>query len=174
MDYELRKLSINDGIDVYDMLQEIPKDENGFINSGNGLMFEDYALWLKRNVEMADAIGLEGWMVPQTTFWLFINNVPVGYGKVRHYLNDRLKEDGGNVGYAIRPSQRGKGYGKLVLKLLLAEANKIGIENVLVTVKNENTPSIRVAQANGGVIAKVNEVRHYIWLNSKALFQIDD
>jgi len=167
MNYELRKLSINDGSDVYEMLQEIPKDENGFQNSANGLSFDEYKLWLSRNAGISNAIGLESWMVPQTTFWLFVEGVPVGYGKIRHYLTDKLKEEGGHVGYAIKPNQRGKGYGKLLLSLLLAEANKIGIESTLVTVKNENKPSIQVALANGGVIEKVDEVRHFIWLNGK-------
>lgn len=169
MNFELHKLSINDGNDVYEMLQEIPKDENGFENSVNGLSFDEYKLWLERSVDMSNAVGLESWMAPQTTFWLFIEGVPIGYGKVRHYLTDKLKVEGGHVGYAIRPSQRGKGYGKLLLKLLLAEANKLDIESVLVTVKNENKPSIQVALANSGVIDKVDEVRHYIWLNSKTL-----
>ncbi len=29
---EIRKLSIDDGHDIYEMLQELPADENGFIN----------------------------------------------------------------------------------------------------------------------------------------------
>ena len=169
MKYELRKLSIKEGNDVYQMLQEIPKGENGFENPANGLSFDEYFLWLKRNDDMSNAVGLEDWMVPQTIYWLIIEGVPVGFGKVRHYLTDKLKEDGGHVGYAIRPSQRGKGYGKLLLNLLLAEANNLGIETVLVTIRNENKPSIQVALANGGVITKVDEVRHYIWLNSKTL-----
>lgn len=169
MNYELHKLSTNDASDVYEMLQEIPKDENGFVNSINGVSFDEYKLWLNRCVEMSNAVELESWMVPQTTFWLFIEGVPVGFGKIRHYLTDKLKEEGGHVGYAIRPNQRGKGYGKLLLNLLLAEANKMGIENILVTVRNENKPSLKVALANGGVIDKADEVRHHIWLKSKTL-----
>ena len=167
MNYELRKLSINDGNDVYEMLQEMPKDENGFVNPVNSLSFDEYKLWLKRSIEMSNAVELESWMVPQTTFWLFVEGVPVGHGEIRHYLTDKLKEDGGHVGYAIRPNQRGKGYGKLLLSLLLAEANKIGIESALVTVRNENKPSIQVALFHGGAIEKVDEVRHYIWLKTR-------
>lgn len=39
---ELKKLSPDDGMDVYAMLQEIPKEENGLVNSGNGLSFAEY------------------------------------------------------------------------------------------------------------------------------------
>lgn len=37
---ELKKLSINDGMDIYEMLQEMPADENGLINRVNGMSFE--------------------------------------------------------------------------------------------------------------------------------------
>ena len=39
---ELRRLSVDDGMDVYVMLQEIPKEENGLMNNANGLSFEEY------------------------------------------------------------------------------------------------------------------------------------
>ena len=43
---ELRKLSPDDGNDIYELLQLIPKDENGLINKANGLSFEEYKQWL--------------------------------------------------------------------------------------------------------------------------------
>jgi hypothetical protein len=46
MNIELKKLSISDDMDIYEMLQEIPKDENGFINTVNGKSFEEYKEWL--------------------------------------------------------------------------------------------------------------------------------
>jgi predicted acetyltransferase len=164
MNYELRRLSISDGNDVYSMLQEMPKEETGFLNSANGISFDEFKAWLKRNDDVSKGIGLESWMVPQTTFWMYIDGIPVGFGKVRHYLTEKLREEGGHIGYAVRPSRRGNGNGKLLLRLLLTEAHRMGIEEVLVTVRNTNTPSIRVALSNGGVVSKVDEVRHYIWL----------
>lgn len=38
----LRRLSVDDGMDIYAMLQEIPKEENGLMNNANGLSFEKY------------------------------------------------------------------------------------------------------------------------------------
>lgn len=43
---ELRKLSPDDGRDVYDMLQELPRDENGFINGCNGKTYDEFKKWL--------------------------------------------------------------------------------------------------------------------------------
>ena len=34
---ELKRLSIDDGLDIYTMLQEIPAEENGLINKANFL-----------------------------------------------------------------------------------------------------------------------------------------
>lgn len=64
---ELRRLSVDDGMDVYIMLQEIPKEENGFINKANGLSFEEYREWLKGKYAESEQIGLvDGWKVPST------------------------------------------------------------------------------------------------------------
>ena len=161
---ELKKLSLNDGVDIYNMLQEIPEDENGFLNNCYGLSYDDYKEWLVKSDNMANGIGLEDWMVPSNTYWLYIDGIPVGMGKLRHYLTEQLRENGGHAGYAIAPSHRGRGYGKLLLKLLIDEARKIGIDRLLLTIQNHNTASLQVALNNGGVIEKANDLRHYIWI----------
>ena len=163
---EIRKLSVHDGQDVYDMLQELPADENGFINSVNGKTYAEYQAWLRGAAGSSEQTGLiDGWKVPQTTFWLFENGRPVGIGKVRHLLTDSLREHGGNVGYAIRPSARNRGLGKKFLALLAVECKRMGVPQVLLTIQNQNLPSIRVALANGGRTEKVTADRHYIWID---------
>lgn len=163
---EIKKLSIQDGRDIYDMLQELPADENGFINSVNGKTYDEYQSWLKGAAKNSEQTGLiDGWKVPTTIFWLFEDGKPVGIGKVRHLLTDALREHGGNVGYAIRPSARNRGLGKKLLALLLIESKKIGVDQLLLTIQNQNAPSIHVALANGGRIEKISEERHYIWID---------
>ena len=44
--FELKRLSPDDGRDVYEMLQEIPGEENGLINKANGLSYEEFTRWL--------------------------------------------------------------------------------------------------------------------------------
>lgn len=165
MDFELKKLSISDGMDIYEMLQEIPKNENGFINTVNGMTFEEYKKWLILSNDMSRGIGLEDWQVPSNTYWLFVEGHPVGRGNLRHFLTDKLRAEGGHVGYAIRQSERNKGYGTVLLKMIIEEARKMNIEKVLLTVRNGNTNSIKVALNNNGKIEKVNEERHYIWID---------
>lgn len=163
---EIRKLSIQDGREMYDMLQELPAEENGFVNSVHGKTYEAYQEWLKGAVRSAEQTGIiDGWKVPSTLFWLLENGKPVGLGKVRHFLTDALREHGGNVGYAITPSARNRGLGKRFLALLMAESRLLGVDRLLLTIQNHNVPSIRVALANGGKIEKITEDRHYIWID---------
>ena len=163
---EIKRLSIHDGQDIYEMLQELPANENGFINSVNGKTYDEYQEWLKGAVRNSEQTGIiDGWKVPSTIFWLFENGKPVGMGKVRHFLTDALREHGGNVGYAIRPAARNRGLGKKLLALLKDECKEIGVDQMLLTIQNHNISSIRVALGNGGRIEKIAEDRHYIWID---------
>jgi predicted acetyltransferase len=114
---------------------------------------------------MSKGIGLEDWQVPSSSYWLFVDGYPVGKGNIRHFLTDKLREEGGHIGYAIRPSERNKGYGTILLKMIIEETRKMNLEKVLITVRNRNTNSIKVALNNNGEIEKVSKERHYIWID---------
>ena len=164
---ELRRLSVNDGMDIYVMLQEIPKEENGLINNANGLSFEEYKEWLKRKYAGSVQVGLkDGWKVPSTTYWLYVDEKPVGFGSIRHFLTDALREAGGHIGYGIAPEYRRKGYGKRMLGLLLEEASCLGIDRVLITIQLDNAASKAVALANGGVITGQTDERIFVWIDT--------
>ncbi len=166
---ELRSLSAGDGREIYDMLQQMPAEENGFFNPMQGKNYEEYRAWLV--CEQADARRTEivdGWKVPQSTFWLYADGLPVGMARLRHFLTDSLLEDGGSIGYAIRPGWRGKGYGRALLGFVLERAWAMGLDRVLITVHNGNLPSIRTALANGGVIDRIGRKCHYIEITRPA------
>ncbi len=59
--------------------------------------------------------------------------------------------DIGSIGYAVRVSEQGKGYGKEILRLGLEIAKQHGMEKVLLTINENNKASIRVCEALGGV-----------------------
>ncbi len=160
----LQPLSLTDGWEFYDMLQRIGPKENGFINHANGIPYADFPAYLVKKVNMSRGIGLEDWMVPASTYWLMNDGIPVGQGNLRHRLTDALREAGGHIGYAVACHQRGKGYGKSLLRLLLEEARRIGItEEILVTAYPGNTASRRVAEACGGDLRRETEERVYYW-----------
>lgn len=164
MSLYLRPVSLEDGRAFYDMLQRIGPKENGFLNPVNGMAYEDFPAWLAKQVDMAQGVGLEDWMVPSSSFWLMDGEQPVGRGNLRHRLTDALREAGGNIGYAVDSTRRGKGYGKILLRLLIEEARKMGITGeLLVTVYPCNTASRRVAEACGGELRRETEERLYFW-----------
>ena len=165
---ELRKLSADDGRDIYDMLQIMPKDENGLINKANGLTYDEYKEWLIKKQQESEQTGLvDGWKVPSTTYWLYVDGVPAGFGNVRNFLTDALKKAGGNIGYGIIPEYRGKGYGKLLLRMLLKKAREAGVEKALLTIRSDNMPSQAVALANGGVITEKTDERIWVWIDTE-------
>lgn len=165
---ELRKLTAHDGDDVYDLLQSLPSEENGFMNGMAGKSREEYRAWLCRSAMNAEKTEIEdGWRVPQTVYWLYVDGRPVGMAKLRLFLTDALRHSGGNIGYAIVPDARGKGYATELLRLVLKEAATKGIDRALITVNNSNPASIRVALKCGGVIESVSEDHHYIWCNCR-------
>lgn len=161
----LRQLSPNDGLDIYEMLQEIPKDDNGFGNDFNGL---DYETEFKHMLIVRDKESrgedLQEDRVPQTWYWMYDGDRPVGLIKIRHYLNDYLKEHGGHIGYAIRPSERSKGYGTKMLNLALEKAKEMGIEDIMFTCNPDNIASRKVIEKNGGELAKVTDDYAFYWI----------
>lgn len=166
MNIEIKKLSLDNGEDIYQMLQSIPANENGFVNSVNGKSYEEFKEWLFKAMNNSLQKGvIDGWKVPETTYWLYEDGKPVGYGKIRHFLTDKLLADGGNVGYAIIPSERNRGLGKVLLKLLLRESKVLNVERVLLTIREENKASLAVALANGGVVEKNEAGKYYICID---------
>jgi predicted acetyltransferase len=161
MNTELRLAAEDDGTDVYGMLQEMLPNDNGFENGAHGISVEEYKVWLKRRVSFSLGQELADWQVPENTYWLYVDGLPVGYGKLRHRLTEALKEAGGHIGYGIRPTQRGKGYGSLILKLLLVKAGELGIAEVLIDCFAGNEPSRKVIEANRGVLARRTDKRLY-------------
>lgn len=91
--------------------------------------------------------------MPESTHWLVRDGTTfVGFSRLRHRLAPALEHHGGHVGYAIRPSERGKGYGTRILALTLNKAREMGLDRVLVTCDTDNLASVRVIEANGGVL----------------------
>lgn len=145
------------------MLQDIAQEENGFINSVHGKTFEEFKAWLEDSNRLSLETGLiDGWKVPTTICWLYIDDQPVGMGKIRHFLTKQLQEVGGHIGYVIRGAERNKGYGKIILRELLNQASSMGIDSVLLTIRKNNIYSVKVALDNEGKIIRENEKRYYI------------
>jgi predicted acetyltransferase len=100
--------------------------------------------------------------VPNTTLWLIGkqddgDEIFLGRVNVRHYLTPQLRNSFGHISYLIRPSARGKGFGRQILKLALAAAKELVTDlakfdhKVLVTCKAKNLISKKIIIGAGGV-----------------------
>ncbi len=96
----------------------------------------------------------------------------VGMIDFRHHLNDPyLSEYGGHIGYSVRPSERGKGYAKEMLKQILAFVKDYGLSKVLVTCFEDNIASEKTILSCGGIFERATEetridriIKRY-WIN---------
>lgn len=118
----------------------------------------DFVQLLRRLREFCDGVALPDGFVPSATYWLVCGNELLGVSNLRLELNERLREHGGHIGLGIRPSERGRGLGKLLLGLTLAQARERGIAQVHIHCHKHNTASARLIMANGGVLD--SEVLH--------------
>ncbi|QHT46972.1 GNAT family N-acetyltransferase [Bacillus sp. SB49] len=91
-----------------------------------------------------------GW-VPDTTYWMMDKQERIiGVTNIRHKLTDRLRKEGGHIGYGIRPSERRNGYATTLLRLSLEKAWEMKITDVLVVCDQWNTGSWKAILKNGG------------------------
>lgn len=143
--------------EAYEFIQEF-LDNNSSIN-GSGSLHRyvnkeknNYGEWLEKLEEDYVRIPDEN-KVPSRTFFLIreSDNKIIGMINIRLVLNERLKNFGGNIGYGIRPSERGKGYNKINLYLGLKICNEYGIDNVLLDADLNNPASWKTMEALGGI-----------------------
>ena len=89
-------------------------------------------------------------IVPGETLFVMHGDRIVGEVYLRFRLTPALEENGGNVGYQIRPSDRRRGYGTEALRLALRRLREVGLSEALITCDDGNAASIRVIEKCGG------------------------
>jgi predicted acetyltransferase len=107
--------------------------------------------YIEKTRQWSEGKNLPEGFVPSSTYWLIDNKRFVGHINIRHQLNEKLRLIGGNIGYAVRPSLQGKGYGTILLQLALKKAGDLGLNTILITCDKDNIGSRRVIEKNGGV-----------------------
>ena len=110
----------------------------------------DFPAYLRGLREGERDIELPAGRVPYSTFWLSTGRHLLGRTTIRHYLTPELGHEGGHIGYDIRPSERRKGYGTLILKLTLEKAREMGLKRVMLSCDTDNVGSAKVIEKNGG------------------------
>ena len=102
--------------------------------------------------------------IPSDHWWIMDGTCVVGFIAIRHRLNDYLLNEGGHIGYSIRPSRRREGHASRAIGLALPRCLELGIDRVLIGCEEDNVASARAIESNGGVMEDVrNGVRRY-WI----------
>jgi predicted acetyltransferase len=103
-------------------------------------------------------------IVPSTTLWYVDGDEYLGRLSIRHELTEFLHEQGGHIGYDVRPSARRRGHATAMLKAALPVTHALGIDPVLVTCDVDNVASRKVIEAGGGVLEdeRVGKLRFWV------------
>ncbi len=113
------------------------------------------------------------YLVPTAILWFIQenNDEVIGRLSIRHSLgNEFLKNFGGHIGYAVKPTYRKRGSGGFLLEEGLKFAKRIAISEVLITCDEGNLPSKKIIEKGGGryidkiynEVSKVNKLRYKI------------
>ncbi len=133
-----------------DYVNEFSAAEEGYIHGSGVELKGDFSEFVGLLQDYAKGINLpEGW-VPGSSYWLVSEGRVLGVSNLRHALTEFLRREGGHIGYSVRPSERGKGYGTAMVRLVLEKAKELGLEKVLITCDKDNPASARVIEKNGG------------------------
>ena len=83
-------------------------------------------------------------------YWAIDKGKFIGEFQLRTEFTEKVLNDIGSIGYAVRVSEWGKGYGMEILRLGLEIAKEKGMEKVLLNINENNVASIKVCEKAGG------------------------
>ena len=173
-----REFTKSDEEQVTNLVDEIRTYDGNFEGMDNIGRIEDFDEFLQTLEKNKHQELIKPGYSPQTTFGVFDDGKLIGGFNLRHELKGNLINHGGNIGYLVRPSERGKGYGTITLKCALKKAKEIGLGRVLVTCREENIGSSRVIEKNGGVYENnyydklTNTTFKRYWINLKKRYAV--
>jgi len=113
---------------------------------------EEFPAYVQQLHDKAEGKNLKEGHIPDKEFWIIDSDGFAGriiLGLAFYPDPDRV---GNHVGYAVRPSRRGKGYATKALRLLLDEARKLNIKKLMPICDAANIASRKVIERNGGVL----------------------
>jgi predicted acetyltransferase len=90
----------------------------------------------------------------------------VGFLALRTRLNDWLLNEGGHIGYSVRPSRRREGHASRALGLAVRRAGELGIDRALVTCDDDNLASARTIERNGGAYEDTRNGKRRYWITT--------
>ena len=159
----LKEANFEDVEKEYAFIKNTPKDENGFTNPYCDCTKDEFENdILPRIINYSNGVGLPDGFVPETSYFLWDDETIVGWFRLRHYLNDFLRNGAGHIGYGIGKAYRGKGYATEGLRLTIEKAwDIIEEEEIYISVHKDNPASLKVQQKNGAFIHHEDDKEFY-------------
>jgi predicted acetyltransferase len=81
-------------------------------------------------------------------------------------LNDFLLNEGGHIGYSVRPSARLRGHATRALAFALPIARGLGISRILITCNEDNAGSRATIEKNGGIYEDTRNGKRRYWVDT--------
>lgn len=135
------------------------KNEDIIFRSDNIDVFKYEEDVIEKSYKREMGIDLPPGWVRATTFWAVDGGKFIGEVSIRHELTPALLNFGGNIGYEVRHSCSGMGYGTKILSMAKKYCKEeLNLSRVLVTCDDDNTASQKIIEKNGGVLE--NKVRN--------------
>lgn len=85
-------------------------------------------------------------------YWAVDGDNFVGEFQLRTGFSEKVMKEIGSIGYSVRITEQGKGYGTEILKQGLAKAREHYLEKVLLTINDQNKVSAHICEKLGGVL----------------------
>ncbi len=165
----LKKINYEDIDKEYEAIIKIPHNENGFENKYYNVSKEKFKNEIiPKLLKNSEGVDLPEGYVPDTYFFLWNNQEIIGLFKIRHYLNDALKNGAGHIGYTILKNYRKNGYATKGLELAIEECKKIIKEDEIYLSSHKSNPSsLKVQIKCGAYLYGENEDEYFTRIKLK-------
>ncbi len=126
------------------------QDDQLHWSSGCEPNWDCFECLIRKLRDNACGIDLGDGQVLHSTYWLMRDERIIGTCNLRHRITKEMEGYFGHIGYCVRPSERRRGYGTLMLAMCLQKASQMSIEQAILICMHHNLGSIGVIENNGG------------------------
>lgn len=120
--------------------------ENYILN--DPALYEEWKNSIVRSLaDQAAGVNLPPGFVPSVRYWITAKDRCIAVADIRVKLVPALEVYGGQLGLLLRPSERGKGCGKVLFDEIFHLAAELGLGETLVTTTSDNTAMRKILAA---------------------------
>ncbi|MGX8833826.1 GNAT family N-acetyltransferase [Amedibacillus sp. YH-ame6] len=143
-------------------LKELVREHNPFTFLTLNDDQEDH---VKEWIHKHSVHALNKHVLPHMTYWVLLDNQPIGIATLKKELSQALYADSGHIGICIMQNFRKQGYASLALQALIQEAHtQYHMEDILLCCEYNNDASRKLCERVGGIIKHEDSFVHY-WIS---------